>query len=52
MMCGDDYLLIGKLIKSRKFSLYLIHSSLLVVGDCLAAKPSTPTPNNGGGWAS
>jgi len=23
---------------------------MLVVGDCLAAKPSARTPNNGSGW--
>ena len=28
----------------------LVHTSLKVVGDCFAAKPSAQTPNNGGAW--
>jgi len=37
-------------IDRKGYCFSLVHTSPRVVGDCLAAKPSARTPDNGGVW--
>lgn len=52
MCCNDKGFTTAKIFKVVKVWIILVHTSLRVVGDCLAAKPSARTRNNGGGGLS